>query len=84
MTTETIEIDIRGQVCPSCLLLALREVNRHHDALRSGRLELAVLLDSRDAIGTIPQAVNNMGLAATVARESGCYRVLIGRLPEEN
>ena len=28
MTVETIELDIRGQVCPSCLLLTLREINR--------------------------------------------------------
>ena len=26
--TQTIDIDIRGQLCPSCLLLTLKELNR--------------------------------------------------------
>ena len=45
MTIETIELDIRGQVCPSCLLLSLREVNRHHADLSAGRARLVVLTD---------------------------------------
>lgn len=79
MTTETIELDIRGQVCPSCLLLALREVNNHHAALSEGRVRLMVLIDSRDATGTIPAAVKNMGLVAQVEKVDDYYRVGIER-----
>lgn len=79
MSRETIELDIRGQVCPSCLLLALREVNKHHAALHAGSSRLVVLIDSRDATGTIPEAVRNMGLVAQVEKVDGHYRVLIDR-----
>lgn len=83
MMSETFEFDIRGQVCPSCLLLSLREVNRHHDALQSGTLKLVVLTDSRYATGTVPGAVQNMGLVAKVDKEEGYYRIVISR-PREN
>lgn len=82
MTIETIELDIRGQVCPSCLLLTLREVNNHHAALSAGRLCLTVLTDSRDATGTIPAAVKNMGLVAQVEKVDDYYRVGIARSGE--
>lgn len=83
MTIETIELDIRGQVCPSCLLLTLREVNNHHAALSEGRLCLTVLTDSRDATGTIPAAVKNMGLAAQLDKVEDYYRVTIARPGEQ-
>jgi hypothetical protein len=79
MKPETIELDIRGQVCPSCLLFTLREINRHHAAMLAGRACLVVLLDSRDATGTIPEAVKNMGLSAKVDKLAGHYRVVIER-----
>ena len=83
MTPETVQLDIRGQVCPSCLLLTLREINRHHAAIMAGRTLVEVLIDSRDATGTIPDAVKNMGLAARVDKLEGYYRVLIEH-PEEH
>jgi TusA-related sulfurtransferase len=82
MSVEAIEMDIRGQICPSCLLLTLREVNRHHADLIAGRACLCVLIDSRDATGTIPDAIRNMGLACKVEKTEGYYRVAISR-PEE-
>lgn len=80
---DTITVDIRGQVCPSCLLLTLREVNARHAELQAGQAEMEVLLDSRDATGTIPAAVRSMGLAASVEKVAGHYRVLITRTPEQ-
>lgn len=79
MTNETFELDIRGQVCPSCLLLTLREVNRLHAALSEGHACLTVLIDSRDATGTIPAAVQNMGFATQVDKVGDYYRVTIAR-----
>jgi TusA-related sulfurtransferase len=78
VSSSPITLDIRGQVCPSCLLLTLRAVNDHFAALHSGAVSLMVLTDSRDATETIPEAIRNMGLSATVGKEAGCYRVLIG------
>ena len=82
MTPETITLDIRGQVCPSCLLLTLRTVNARHADLKAGLAVMEVLIDSRDATGTIPTAVRNMGLAAGVEKVAGYYRVVITRSPD--
>jgi len=78
MPSEIIEMDIRGQVCPSCLLLALKMVNQQHSGLRSGQVRLAFLTDSRDATGTIPAAVENMGLSTRISKQAGYYRIEVG------
>ncbi|HKL24677.1 MAG TPA: sulfurtransferase TusA family protein [Desulfuromonadales bacterium] len=77
MQTEIIEKDIRGQICPSSLLLALREINRNFDRLANGVLEIVVLTDNRDATGTIPTTVENMGLHSEVEKIAGYYRILV-------
>jgi TusA-related sulfurtransferase len=82
MNAEMLELDIRGQVCPSCLLLTLREINSHHARLTSGSARLTVLIDSRDATTTIPQAVKNLGLSATIEKLADGYQVVIQR-PED-
>ena len=82
MPAENIELDIRGQVCPSCLLLALREINRQHAALMNRRARLTVMIHSRDATTTIPEAIKNMGLRVNVEKQHGSYRVVIEG-PEE-
>lgn len=75
--TQTIEMDIRGQICPSCLLLTLKEVNNHAAALRRGETQIMVYTDERQAVNTIPDAVDKMGYAAEVEQhESGyCIRI---------
>jgi len=78
MPLEIIEMDIRGQLCPSCLLLALKMVNQRHSGLRSGLVRLIFLTDSRDATGTIPAAVDNMGLSTRVSKLAGYYRIEVG------
>ena len=74
---EVIEIDIRGQVCPSSLLLVLREVNARHEALTSGACQMRIATDNRDATGTIPDTVQNMGFAAEVEKKGNYYQILI-------
>ncbi|MCK9172827.1 sulfurtransferase TusA family protein [Desulfuromonas thiophila] len=76
---EIREFDICGQVCPSALLTALREVNRHRQALREGRLMLVLYLDAREATHTIPEAVGNMGYAVSVEPCPRGYCLRIGR-----
>lgn len=77
---KSMNMDIRGQICPSSLLLVLREVNRLHRELTAGQLCMTILTDNRAATGTIPDAVSNMGLSATVAKLDGYYRITIQRL----
>lgn len=79
MLPEILEKDIRGQICPSSLLLALREINKNYARLEDGQLEIVVLTDSRDATGTIPATVENMGLKVNVEKVSGYYRILVKR-----
>ena len=76
---KTVEMNICGQVCPSCLLLALREVNLRHAELMSREVKIMVRTDSRDATGTIPTAVQNMGFTAAVQKEQGVYVIAIQR-----
>ncbi len=70
---NTIEYDIRGQICPSSLLTALREINTHQEALRDRAVRLRFLTDNRDCVATIPESAKNMGYIAEVRREDGCY-----------
>ena len=70
-----IEYDIRGQICPSSLLTALREINAHEEGLRTRTVRLQFLTDNRDCVTTIPESARNMGYAAEVLREQGCYRI---------
>ncbi len=73
---KVIEMDIRGQVCPSSLLLALREVNQYRQELIEGQLSIVILTDNRDATGTIPDAARNMGIDAVVEKLDGYYRIV--------
>ena len=42
---DRIELNILGQVCPACLLVALREINTHCRKLKQGDAELTVADD---------------------------------------
>lgn len=74
---RTLEFDLRGQICPSTLLTALREINRNAADLRSGQVALVFRTDHRDAVGTIPEAAAHMGHRTAVTRSDGCYRIMI-------
>lgn len=78
MNTETIDLDIRGQICPSTLLTALRAITVNREGLKSGKRVLAIHTDNRDATSTIPEAARNMGYAVTVRKEEGSYLILVG------
>lgn len=76
---ETIAIDIRGQLCPSCLLLTLKALNRCGGAVRDGSAEIMVTTDDRQATATIPATVDRMGFQTDVSREDASYRIRIFR-----
>lgn len=70
---ETIEFDNCGQLCPSTLLTALREVNAHREQLQQGTHQLIIKTDARDATRTIPDAVENMGYQVEILKQDGFY-----------
>jgi TusA-related sulfurtransferase len=74
---QTIALDIRGQICPSCLLLTLKEVNQHAAAIRTGSAEIVVTTDDRQATATIPSTIDRMGFGTEVVRVDGVYRIRI-------
>ena len=76
-TTSTIECDIRGQICPSTLLIALREINSHAAALRRGEATLLFLTNNRDSTHTIPQSAQNMGYCAEVIPQGDHYVIKV-------
>lgn len=76
---EILERDIRGQICPATLLVALQEINRHQARLRDGSLALRLLTDNRDCLVTIPESARNMGYAAAVDRDGAHYVIEIRR-----
>lgn len=79
MSSSCKQVDLRGQICPSTLLTALREVNSHKDLLRSGEGCLVFLSDNRSSVTHISDAVVNMGYRVQVNKEEGHYRVAICR-----
>ena len=76
---KIVAYDIRGQICPSSLLTALREINTHQEALREDAVRLRFLTDNRDCVTTIPESARNMGYAVEVTREKGCYLIEVRR-----
>lgn len=72
---DIVEFDIRGQICPSSLLIALKEVNARAELLRQGKVRLCFVTDNRDATITIPESAANMGYAVTVEKKDGCYHI---------
>jgi len=75
---ETISLDIRGQICPACLLITLREINTYKTELRAGNACLVIRTDHRDATRTIPGTVCAMGYDITVTNRKGYYEITIG------
>jgi TusA-related sulfurtransferase len=74
---QTIQLDIHGQLCPSCLLLALKAMNEHGKSLRQGETEIVVMTDDRQATSTIPEAAARMGYRSDVSQTGNGYRIHI-------
>ena len=75
------EIDLRGQICPSTLLTALREINVNKAELRGGELRLSILTDNRSSTTHISESVSAMGYRVEVQKEQEHYRISIDRIP---
>lgn len=76
-TPQAMEFDIRGQICPATLLIALKELNRCKEQLHNGEVQLVFKTDNRDATITIPDAAENMGYAVSVRRVDDYYAIVV-------
>jgi hypothetical protein len=74
---QTIHLDIRGKICPSCLLLTLKELNQNGAAIRAGDCVVEVVTDDRQATSTIPSTSNRMGFCTEVVRLDDGYHIRI-------
>ena len=72
-------IDMRGQVCPACLLVAMDNLNKHRKNLETGNESLCIKTDNRHAITTIPTTAQNMGYAVKVTKQDTYYTICISR-----
>jgi len=77
---ESVKIDVCGQICPSTLLTALREVNNHKKSLYGGKFRLDILTDNHDSTNRICEAVVNMGYQTDVTEQKNHYRISITKI----
>ena len=75
--SDQLVLDIRGQICPSCLLLALKEVTSSAEQIEAGRYSILIISDDRHATATIPDAVHNMGFTTAIDKTDRGYEILI-------
>lgn len=76
-TPEIIELNILGQVCPSCLMVALNAINTYRDGLKTGKAEVLVRTDHRDATRTIPDSARAMGYEVDVRKIASYYEIRV-------
>ena len=73
--SDVVEFDIRGQICPSSLLITLREINVRRREIKCGIQEIVILTDNRDATTTVPEALKNMGYKVIVEKKGNYYSI---------
>lgn len=74
---EDIVLDIRGQICPACLLITLSELNTNRERLMDAKARLVVRTDHRDATRTIPGAAFAMGYSVAVTQKERYYEITL-------
>jgi len=78
MVMEEMVFDLRGRICPSTLLVAMKEMNDHRQQLQQGTVRLRLLLENRDATVTIPEMARNMGYQVEISKQGQHYELVIG------
>lgn len=76
---ECKTIDLRGQICPSTLLVALREVNSAKGKMKEESFCLRFLSDNRSSVTHINDAVSSMGYRVEVGKTDDYYSIQISR-----
>lgn len=77
VTPNTVNVDARGFVCPSSLLVALRELNKHKEGLQSGQIRVEFLIDNHDSTNRICEAVKSMGYTFEVTDGHNGYAIAV-------
>ena len=72
---QELVLDIRGQICPACLLVTLKEIYCRKESLSSREAMLLVRTDHRDATRTIPDAASAMGYHVDVSKVKDFYEI---------
>ncbi len=76
-SVRSVNLDLRGQVCPATLLKSLKQLNEMKGELNAGVSRLTILTDHRDATVTVPEAAGNMGYSVTVRKEDRHYVITV-------
>lgn len=77
---KIVEHNLCGQICPSTLLVALREINKNFSQLNNGEVKLLFKTNNRDSTNTIPEAAGNMGLKVSVQKQESHYEILVSKV----
>lgn len=74
---KSVNVNILGQVCPACLLVALKELNHNREKLKKGEVEILIKTDHRDATRTIPDSAKAMGYNVDVKKVDTYYEIKV-------
>jgi len=74
---EEMVFDLRGRICPSTLLVTMKEMNDHRQQLQQRAVSLKLLLENRDATVTIPEMARNMGYQVEISKQGQHYELVI-------
>lgn len=74
---RTVELDLRGHVCPASLLISLKKMNALREELSSGAVMLRILTANRESVPTITDAARTMGYAVTVEHMEAHFVLLV-------
>jgi TusA-related sulfurtransferase len=76
---STVHIDVRGYVCPSSLLVALRELNKYRDLLRTDHFTMELMIDNHESTNRICDAVKSLGYDFRVTDVDNSYCIVVSR-----
>lgn len=74
---QELVFDLRGRICPSTLLVAMKEINEHRQGLQDRTVQLRLLVENRDATVTIPEMARNMGYTVSLNKVEKHYEINI-------
>ena len=74
---KSVNLDLRGQICPATLLMSLKRLNEMKGELTEGASRLTILTDHRDATVTVPEAASIMGYAVSVEKQDRHYVITV-------
>lgn len=75
--SDELVFDLRGRICPSTLLVAMKEINIHRHELHELGTRMRLLVENRDATITIPEMARNMGYLVALNKVDRHYEIVI-------